>query len=333
MYQQGAQGQYGMPQQGYGMQPGMQQGARPGQPGQPGMPQQGYGMPQQGYGMPQQGYGMPQQGMPPQQGYGMQPGMPQQGARPGQPGQPGMPQQGMPQGYGMPQQGMPQQGMPQQGMPQQGYGMPQQGMPQQGMPQQGMPQQGMPQQGMPQQGYGMPQQQPYGMAPVDPVQKLFDTYDKDHSGSISLGELKNLNFEGKCFSWNTVRAIMRVFDREGTGEITRQVFGYMCNFMHQSLAAFNTIAATKSTISPEQAIQAMKTQQYDITPEAMRFALDGMKGNQPASAKQLVTFDDYMTIITQLAFVKTLFQMKDPQNTGKVTLTLADYTLLCARLM
>jgi hypothetical protein len=262
--------------------------------------------------MPQQGYGMPQQGMP--QGYGM----PQQGGMP----QAGMPQQGMPQGYGMPQQGMPQQGY---GMPQQGGMPPQGGMPQQGY---GMPPQG----GMPQQGYGMPQQ-PYGMAPVDPVQKLFDTYDRDHSGSISIGELKNINFEGKVFSWNTVRAIMRVFDREGRGEITRQVFGYMCNFMHQCLEAYNRVACGKSTISPDQAIQAIKSQQYDITPEGMRFAIDGIKGNQPASAKQLVSFDEYMTIITQLAFVKTLFQMKDPQNTGKVTLTLADYTLLCTRLM
>jgi len=316
--------------------------------------QQGQGQPQ-GYGMAPQGYGMPQQGMP-QQGYGMAPqqGMPQQG-RPGQPGMPqqGMPQQGMPQqGYGMaPQQGMPQQGMPQQGMPQQGYGMQQQGMPQQGMPQQGMPQQGygmqqgMPQQGMPQQGYGMPQQgmpqqgygmpqQGYGMpAPVDPVTALFNEYDKDHSGSISIGELKNLNFEGKVFSWNTVRCIMRVFDREGRGEITRQVFTYMCNFMHQSLEAFNRAAGAKTFINPTQAIQAIKSQQYDITQEGLKFCLDGIKGNMSAAAKQNITFDDYMTIVTQLAYVKTLFQMKDTTNSGKVTLTLADYTLLCTKLM
>jgi len=280
-----------------------------------GMPQQGYGMPQQGYGMPQQGYGMPQQGYGmPQQGYGM----PQQG---GMPKQQGMPQQGMPQ-QGMPQQGMPQQGMPQQGygMPQQGYGMPQQGY---GMPQQGMPQQGY---GMPQQGYGMPQ-------PVDPVTQLFNQYDKDHSGSISINELKNLNFEGKVFSWNTVRCIMRVFDREGRGEITRQVFGYMCNFMHQSLEAFNRVAAGKTTINQTQAIQAIKSQQYDITPEGMKNCIDGIKGNMSEAAKQNVTFDDYMTIITQLAYVKTLFQMKDTTNSGKVTLTLADYTLLCTKLM
>jgi len=294
---------------------------RPGQPqGQP-----GYGMPPQGYGMPPQGYGMPPQGQP---GYGMppqgQPGMPPQG-QPGYgmppQGQPGMPPQGQPgmppQGYGMPPQGQP--GMPPQGygMPPQGYGMPPQGY--------GMPPQGY---GMPPQGYGMPQQ-----PPVDPITKLFNQYDKDHSGSISINELKNLVFEGKTFSWNTVRCIMRVFDREGRGEITKQVFTYMCNFMHQSLEAFNRVAAGKSFINPTQAIQAIKSQQYDVTPEGIKNCLDGIKGNMSATAKQNITFDDYMTIVTQLAYVKTLFQMKDTTNTGKVTLTLADYTLLCTKLM
>jgi len=103
--------------------------------------------------------------------------------------------------------------------------------------------------------------------------------------------------------------------------------------MHQSLDAYNRVAAGKTYIAPAQAIQAAKSQQYDITPEGMKNALDGIKGNMSAAAKQNVTFDDYMTIVTQLAYIKTLFQMKDPQNTGKVTLTLADYTLLCTKLM
>jgi len=103
--------------------------------------------------------------------------------------------------------------------------------------------------------------------------------------------------------------------------------------MHQSLEAFNRVAAGKTYINPTQAIQAIKTQQYDITPEGMKNCLDGIKGNMSAAAKQNVTFDDYMTIVTQLAYVKTLFQMKDTANTGKVTLTLADYTLLCTKLM
>jgi len=246
---------------------------------------------------------------------------PRPGAPQGQPGYGAQPGYGMPpQGYGMPPQG----GQPGYGMPPQGYGMPPQGY---GMPPQGygMPPQGY---GMPPQGYGMPQP-----APVDPVTKLFNQYDKDHSGSISLSELKSLNFEGKTFSWNTVRCIMRVFDRDGRGEITRQVFGYMCNFMHQSLDAFNRVSGGKSFINPTSCIQALKSQQYDLTPQGLNNCLDGIKGNMTPAAKQNITFDDYMTIVTQLAYAKTLFQMKDATNTGKVTLTLADYTLLCTKLM
>jgi len=195
-------------------------------------------------------------------------------------------------------------------MPPQGYGMPPQGY------------------GMPPQGYGMPQQ------PIeDPVTKLFNQYDKDRSGSISLSELKSLNFEGKTFSWNTVRCIMRVFDRDGRGEITKQVFTYMCNFMHQSLEAFNRASAGKSYINPTAALSALKTQQYECTPEGIKNCLNGIKGNMSPAAKENITFDDYMTIVTQLAYAKTLFQMKDTTNSGKVTMTLADYTLLCTKLM
>jgi len=126
---------------------------------------------------------------------------------------------------------------------------------------------------------------------------------------------------------------MRVFDRENRGEITRQVFGYMCNFMHQSLEAFNRVAAGKSFINPASAVQALKSQQYEVTVQGVKNCLDGIKGNMSASAKEQIIFDDYMTIATQLAYAKTLFQMKDATNTGKVTLTLADYTLLCTKLM
>jgi len=103
--------------------------------------------------------------------------------------------------------------------------------------------------------------------------------------------------------------------------------------MHQSLDAFNRVSAGKPYINPQQVIQAAKSQQYDITPEGVKNALDGIKGNMSVTAKNNVTFDDYMTIVTQLAYIKTLFQMKDTTNTGKVTLTLADYTLLCTKLM
>jgi len=103
--------------------------------------------------------------------------------------------------------------------------------------------------------------------------------------------------------------------------------------MHQSLEAFNRAAAGKSFINPTAAISALKSQQYDITPEGMKHCLDGIKGNMSQAAKENITFDDYMTIVTQLAFAKTLFQMKDTTNSGKVTLNLADYTLLCTNLM
>jgi len=103
--------------------------------------------------------------------------------------------------------------------------------------------------------------------------------------------------------------------------------------MHQSLEAFNRVAAGKPNINPTQAVQACKSQQYDVTEQGIKNCLDGIKGNASANAKQNISFDEYMTIITQLAYVKTLFQMKDTTNTGKVTLTLADYTLLCTKLM
>ncbi|WP_344344069.1 CPBP family glutamic-type intramembrane protease [Agrococcus versicolor] len=115
------------------------------------------------------------------------------------------PGSGMPQPYGVPQQGYgaPGYGMPAQqgygapgyGMPQQGYGAPGYGMPQQqgyGAPGYGMPQQqgygapgyGMPQQGYGASGYGMPQQQGYG-APGSgmPAQQGYDQQGYGATGS------------------------------------------------------------------------------------------------------------------------------------------------------
>ena len=162
---------------------------------------------------------------------------------------------------------------------------------------------------------------------------LFNQYDKDRSGSISLNELKTLNFEGKTFSWNTIRCIMRVFDREGRGEITLQLFSYMCNFIHQSLEQFNRAAGGKPNINPTACVAALKAQQYDVTLQGVKNCMNAIKGTLTPASRELITFDDYMTIVTQLAYAKTLFQMKDTANSGKITLSLADFTLLSTQFM
>eukprot|EP01112_Ceratiomyxa_fruticulosa_P009520 TRINITY_DN2485_c0_g1_i2.p1 TRINITY_DN2485_c0_g1~~TRINITY_DN2485_c0_g1_i2.p1 ORF type:complete len:316 (+),score=81.24 TRINITY_DN2485_c0_g1_i2:32-949(+) len=233
-------GQGMMPPQ--GMQPGMMQGMPPNNMGR-NMPPQGM-QPGMMQGMPPTGM----QGMPPQPGMmqGMPPqGMPfNQGMMPPQPGMmQGMPPQGM---QGMPPQPSMMQGMPPQGMQfNQGMMPPQPGM--QGMPPSGMIQmQGMPPMMgvppplqmlphqmpgfMPSQGFGVigmaqPQTVIYMQDRTAQANMVFDRFDRNGNGSLSIKEWKHaLDYLGYPCTHHQARHLFHMIDINRSGSINRFEF-------------------------------------------------------------------------------------------------------------
>jgi hypothetical protein len=168
----------------------------------------------------------------------------------------------------------------------------------------------------------------FGGPQYDPIVMMFQQYDRDRSGTISLSEMHAFKYQGRSFSTKTLRAIMRIFDREGRGEINIQLFRFMCNFMHASAEQFGRVSGRKTTINSMLALDAMRAQQYEVTIEGIRNYLNMLKANQPVSARDTVSFDDYMALVTHFAHAKTIFQMRDMRNTGTITLSLPEFMFL-----
>jgi len=230
---------------------------------------------------PQQGYGQPPQqggyGQPPQQGYGQPP---QQGY-----GQP-PPQQG---GYGQP--------------PQQGYGQPQ------GYGQQPPPQQG----GYPGQ-YQPPAPQ---MNPNDPVHAMFMHADRDRSGKVNAQELQSALSHGSLqFKMSVVERMMRMFDRDNSGQISFQEFIQLHQFIIQMQNGFRSRDRDGSGVLEGPEVRAaLQASGYNLQEGTFQIMMKKYDHEQIGGLK----FDDYIELSVQLGTVRNVFAFYDRQRTGQVT--------------
>ncbi|CAL8364613.1 unnamed protein product [Arctogadus glacialis] len=247
-------------------------------------------------------------------------------------------------GYGAPAQGVPYGqgprgpsapyagGHPQAGHPQGGH--PQGGHPQAGHPQAGHPQAGHPQ-GGPYGGYGaQPQggsyghQGPAGNVPpgVSPEAfQWFQTVDTDHSGSITLKELKQalVNSNWSAFSDETCLMMINMFDRTRTGRIDVFGFSSLWGFMQQWRALFQQYDRDRSgTINGTELHQALGQMGYNLSPQFTETLVGryAVRGGRPG-----VQLDRFIQVCTQLQSMTQAFRERDQAMTGNVRLSYEDF--------
>eukprot|EP01114_Cavostelium_apophysatum_P021411 TRINITY_DN745_c0_g1_i1.p1 TRINITY_DN745_c0_g1~~TRINITY_DN745_c0_g1_i1.p1 ORF type:complete len:396 (+),score=98.47 TRINITY_DN745_c0_g1_i1:80-1267(+) len=345
--QQGAP-QYGQPgQQPYGQYPPAQgaQGAHgptsqypPQQGGQYGQPGQ-YGQypPAQGGQYPPQG-GAPGQtpGQAPGQTPGQAPGQtPQQGGQYGQPGGQFPPAHGSQYPPAQGSQYPPAQGgqypsaqggqyPPQQGAPQSQYGAPQGG-------QYGAPQG---QYGAPQGQYGAQQPTQYGAqaqgqswaasygnniatTEMQQLRAWFDSVDKDRSGTITAVELATLPLMGKPLGIDAAKKLIKVFDKNYTGNIDFNEYCSLHQFIFKMQGAFYAADADRSGfLDPREIFNAISGAGFQLTLQTVQTICakyDTMKNQQ-------ISFESFIQICAHLACVRSIFEWNDAQRTGKVNL-------------
>lgn len=285
----------GYPQQGqYGQYP--QQG-QTGYPPQNTNPSSQY--PQQGY--PQQG----QTGYPPQNPSSQYPGQ-QSSQYPGQ-----NPSSSSP--YGQPGQSYPQSQQSPYGQPQQQYGQPQH------QPQQQSPY------GQPQQQYGQPQQgwaSSYGnnipQNEMQGLQQWFNSVDIDRSGTITANELAVYPFMGKPLGLETSKKLIKVFDKNYTGNIDFNEYVLLNRFINQMQAAFLQADQDRSGfLDSREIFNAITGAGFQLTYPTIQSICqkyDTMRNGR-------ITVDSFIQICAHLAGVRSIFEWNDTTRSGKVTLT------------
>ena len=230
------------------------------------------------------------QGYPPQQ-YGYAPNY-QQGPYPG---------------------AQPQYGQP--AYPQQGYGQPVYGQPQYGA----QPMYGAPQQGV----YGTPVPQQSGVygTPAPPPQinlrAWFDAVDQDHSGKISERELvAALSNAGMAFSHETAGRMIRMFDRQGDGQINFQEFGQLHQFITNMTNAFRQRDRSGDGLLEGNEVRAaLRDGGYMIAEPTFQLMMRKFDREKRGGLK----LDDYIELSICIGTARNVFGFYDQARAGQVT--------------
>ncbi|XP_041757949.1 peflin [Coregonus clupeaformis] len=182
--------------------------------------------------------------------------------------------------------------------------------------------------GQPQGGpYG--QQSPAGNIPpgVNPeAYQWFQTVDTDHSGSITLKELKQalVNSNWSAFNDETCLMMINMFDKTKCGRIDLFGFSALWVFMQQWRQLFQQYDRDRSgCISGTELHQALSQMGYNLSPQFTETiaAKYSVRSGRPGSMQ----LDCFIQVCTQLQSMTQAFREKDSAMTGNIRMSYEDF--------
>ncbi|XP_039367860.1 peflin [Mauremys reevesii] len=190
--------------------------------------------------------------------------------------------------------------------------------------------------------YGAPQPGPYGagapagnMPPgVDPEAfSWFQTVDADHSGYISIKELKQalVNSNWSAFNDETCLMMINMFDKTKSGRIDVFAFSALWRFIQQWKNLFQQYDRDRSgSINFSELQQALAQMGYNLSPQFTQLLL--ARYSQRAS-NATIQLDSFIQLCTQLQSITEAFQEKDTGRVGSVRLSYEDFLTMAATRM
>ncbi|NXR19595.1 PEF1 protein, partial [Cinclus mexicanus] len=182
--------------------------------------------------------------------------------------------------------------------------------------------------------YGGPQPGPYGGAApggnaplgVDPEAfSWFQTVDTDHSGFISVKELKQalVNNNWSSFNDETCLLMINMFDKTRSGRIDVYGFSALLRFIQQWRSLFQQYDRDQSgSISFSELQQAFSQMGYNLSPQFSQLLLARYAQRSPNPSIQL---DRFIHICMQLQSLTDAFREKDTALVGNVRLSYEDF--------
>ncbi|XP_054658276.1 peflin [Grus americana] len=191
--------------------------------------------------------------------------------------------------------------------------------------------------------YGGPQPGPYGGAApggnappgVDPEAfSWFQAVDADHSGYISVKELKQalVNSNWSTFNDETCLLMINMFDKTRSGRIDVYGFSALLRFIQQWKNLFQQYDRDQSgSISFNELQQAFSQMGYNLSPQFSQLLLAryAQRSSNPS-----IQLDRFIQICMQLQSTTDAFREKDTGLVGNVRLSYEDFlTMVVTRMM
>ncbi|KAM4797274.1 peflin [Rhinophrynus dorsalis] len=187
--------------------------------------------------------------------------------------------------------------------------------------------------------YGNPQHGQYGHGAsvgnippgVDPEAfSWFQTVDTDHSGYISLKELKQalVNSNWSSFNDETCIMMMNMFDKSSSGRIDIFGFSALWRFIMQWRTLFQQYDRDRSgSINHGELHQALSQMGYNLSPQFVQLAMSRYAQRTANPGLQL---DRFIQICTQLQSMTEAFREKDTGRSGNIRLSYEDFLAMAA---
>ncbi|XP_029818866.1 peflin [Manacus vitellinus] len=176
-----------------------------------------------------------------------------------------------------------------------------------------------------------------GNAPpgVDPEAfSWFQTVDVDHSGFISVKELKQalVNNNWSSFNDETCLLMINMFDKTRSGRIDVYGFSALLRFIQQWKSLFQQYDRDQSgSISFTELQQAFSQMGYNLSPQFSQLLLARYAQRSPSPSIQL---DRFIHICMQLQSLTDAFREKDTALAGNVRLSYEDFlTMVVTRML
>jgi Ca2+-binding EF-hand superfamily protein len=154
---------------------------------------------------------------------------------------------------------------------------------------------------------------------MNELQGWFRSIDKDNSGHITANELMGIQFGGQRFGLETARKLVKVFDRDNSGNIGFQEFAALYKFIVSMQTAFFQFDRDRSgRLDYNEIVQALQQGGFMFSPPVLqnlikRFQRPNMAG---------LTFENFIQLCAFLGQIRSTFDALDPQRRGQATISL-----------
>ncbi|KAM8959316.1 peflin isoform 1-T1 [Lycaon pictus] len=169
---------------------------------------------------------------------------------------------------------------------------------------------------------------------VDPeAYSWFQSVDSDHSGYISIKELKQalVNSNWSSFNDETCLMMINMFDKTKSGRIDVYGFSALWKFIQQWKNLFQQYDRDRSgSISHTELQQALSQMGYNLSPQFTQLLVSRYC---PRSANPAMQLDRFIQVCTQLQVLTEAFREKDTAVQGNIRLSFEDFVTMTASRM
>lgn len=194
------------------------------------------------------------------------------------------------------------------------------------------------------------------LTPEAAQQKLFEIFsdvDTDHNGRIDRTELQGalVNSDFSQFHSDTVKALIRLFDRSQSGSVDFQEFTFLWRYLADWRKLFAQFDADRSeTINFVEFKAALLAFGYKLSPEFVHTLFHQFSNvppapapapapaqapmrPKPADAEHQMSFDMFVQACIVLKRITDSFKQFDTNRNGVITITFEDFLVASLRLL